>query len=379
MNITHKTITILIAIATWACAGSLEPTTPPTAGTMKTLDQIEARIPVQSLPSSSSSEYVISEAGSYYLTGNITSTINNKHIITVNASNVTLDLNGFTISRGITMLEQNYDGIHIPCDYDNVKISNGAIICTNTESNRGLRYGIYADYQSSTVTSADNITVSGVTVKFIKFHGIYLSGSDNMIENCVAENCTGKGIYATYRSRITGCHSANNDSIGIEAGNGSIVKDNFSYGSKLDTGIRCYDNCIVEGNTSNNNKLAGIQCGDYGVIQKNTCSNNSYRGIFTNTACSVIGNICSTNGNYGIWCHSGCTVRDNTSSGNLSSGGIFCYSKCTIVNNTTYNNTGFGIGSNHHCQIRNNTCSDNTGDEIYMGSGGVIADNYTYN
>src|SRR5208282_3722482 len=69
--------------------GSLTPPGPP-GTTMLTLSQIEPRAPISSAP------FTISQPGSYYLTTNLTVTGGNA--ITIAANNVTLDLNGFTIS-----------------------------------------------------------------------------------------------------------------------------------------------------------------------------------------------------------------------------------------------------------------------------------------
>src|SRR5437868_13887701 len=76
-------------LSTTFAQGNLTPPGAP-APTMKTLDQVEARIPISSVP------YTISASGSYYLTTNVTATVSNA--ITIAASGVTLDLNGFTIS-----------------------------------------------------------------------------------------------------------------------------------------------------------------------------------------------------------------------------------------------------------------------------------------
>src|SRR5437870_4623321 len=69
--------------------GSLTPPGAP-APSMKTLAQIEPRTAISSAP------YVISLPGSYYLTTNVSVAASNA--ITISANQVTLDLNGFTIS-----------------------------------------------------------------------------------------------------------------------------------------------------------------------------------------------------------------------------------------------------------------------------------------
>jgi hypothetical protein len=69
------------------------PLTPPgtPAPTMKTLDQLDAKLekrtPISSAPST------ISASGSYYLTANLT--VASGTAIAISADNVTLDLNGF--------------------------------------------------------------------------------------------------------------------------------------------------------------------------------------------------------------------------------------------------------------------------------------------
>src|SRR6266851_1180042 len=69
--------------------GNLTPPAAP-APTMKSLAQIEPRTPISSAP------YSISSPGSYYLTSNLS--VTNGDAITITANQVTLDLNGFTLS-----------------------------------------------------------------------------------------------------------------------------------------------------------------------------------------------------------------------------------------------------------------------------------------
>jgi hypothetical protein len=79
----------LVGFAVTAGGGSAEPAAR-LAPVKKTLNNVEPRTPISSLP------YTISAAGSYYLTGNLTADANG---ILVDANNVTIDLAGFRFDR----------------------------------------------------------------------------------------------------------------------------------------------------------------------------------------------------------------------------------------------------------------------------------------
>jgi hypothetical protein len=96
--------------------GSLTPPGAP-APTMKSLDQIEARKPISSAP------FTISTSGAYYLTANLT--VASGNAVTIAASGVSLDLNGFTISS--TAMSATGTAIQINDNLRNIAISNGFI------------------------------------------------------------------------------------------------------------------------------------------------------------------------------------------------------------------------------------------------------------
>src|SRR5215831_11784420 len=80
------------------CSFAQGPLTPPgaPAPTMKSLDQIEPRTPIDAAhtPGDGSNLFNITNSGSYYLTTNVIAT-SGKSGIRILADNVTIDLNGF--------------------------------------------------------------------------------------------------------------------------------------------------------------------------------------------------------------------------------------------------------------------------------------------
>src|SRR5262245_61818709 len=89
----------VVAIGAAALAGPLDPPAGPVTGTYKTLAQVEPRIDVATLPGNGSCAHIISQPGSYYLSGNLSVNTSGGVIcaVYVGASDVSVDLNGFVI------------------------------------------------------------------------------------------------------------------------------------------------------------------------------------------------------------------------------------------------------------------------------------------
>lgn len=276
MNRILMLATMLAAVTATALAQG--PLTPPgaPAPTMKTLDQIEPRTPISSVP------FTISAPGSYYLTGNltITSTVNG---ITIAASDVHLDLNGFTIA-GTT---GNVSGITVSGVRANLTIQNGAI--------RGCgNYGINA--QNATHSRFRDLTLTRNGLSF-----------------------TGAGLQAGGRALVQFCSFVTNNASGVSLGVNSALLDSVML----------------------HNNTAGALLTQNGTVQRCVAISNGADGIATDDDCLVESCVASRNGGRGINVQARCAVRNNLASLN-GSDGIEFQDRCLVVGNNSINN-GVGV------------------------------------
>jgi hypothetical protein len=172
----------------WA-QGPLAPTAAPTP-TMKSLDQIEARTPISSAP------FMINASGSYYLTKNISVTTAT-NAIEISVNEVTLDLNGFTISStaspaGATAILLTNASGNANITIRNGFIRGGVTYSGGTYSGSGFSRGIFY-----TASAPANIHVTGIGVSGCLSYGIRINdGISNVAEFCTVQSCGNVGIYA---------------------------------------------------------------------------------------------------------------------------------------------------------------------------------------
>jgi len=176
--------------------GSLTPPGAP-AATMKSLDQVEARTAI----TNASSLVTISQPGSYYLTQNLT--VPTGDGIDINANQVTLNLNGFTISS--TAASATGSAIYLNKATGNIDVTilNGHITSGTTNNNGvfsgpGFLNGIYFN------VGGFNLRAEGVSVYGCLGNGIYFGQNNSSVVNSCTVTLAGSiGIYADTVTRST--------------------------------------------------------------------------------------------------------------------------------------------------------------------------------
>ena len=245
--------------------GALTPPGAP-APTMKSLDQIEPRTPISSAP------FTITVSGSYYLTTNVNVTTGDA--ITIIASQVTLDLNGFTISS--TAPSATNTGILLAGGDTDITILNGHIVGGVT-NNAGVYGGSgFANGIFFSAATPSNVRVTGISVSGCLTYGIFLNAANAtaVVESCTVQTNGGYGIYAMNISRSTAYQC------GLTAISASTVSDCNGQSTGSGDGL--------DASTANN--CTGYSVDGYGLTAENAnnCTGVSRTG--EGLACATANN-----------------------------------------------------------------------------------------
>jgi parallel beta-helix repeat protein len=323
--------------------GSLTPPGAP-APTMKTLDEVEPRTNLQATPApagvdttNANYHFIITQPGSYYLSANLT--VSKPNGIQINAEGVTLDLNGFQISRA----SASGNGIEIATTSHRASIGNGSI--------KGFAYGI-------------NSLFSGTYPRGCTFHGLAVSGCTNtgilagnsaVLESCRAHDNSGSyNIFAGSGSTLSNCTASNNTTTyNIYVGGGSSLANCAAYNNTATLGIYAGPGSSLTTCSAYSNTVQYAISADVGSSLTN-CS-----AVANTSAVTFSAGIRATNGST----VTSCTARANTSTAaslTPNTGmGFNIATTSTIQNCNATNNTGDGINVPSNCVVRENNCQGN--------------------
>jgi hypothetical protein len=308
--------------------GSLTPPGSP-APTMRSLDQIEARTPISSLP------FTINTSGSFYLTKNLS--VSSGDGITIATNQVTLDLNGFSISSSAS--SPSGSGIALSCTavggLKDVTILNGHIaggfVSVPSPAFSGFANGISA----TCIAPPLGVRVAGVTVSDCSSSGINLGTGDvaTVVESSLVYNSRGSGITGSLVSGSMATRCAGTAIVADTASNCRGVSTATS-GSSNDgitansSAFNCYGST---GASASKGISAPLAANCYGV------NNSSGTGVFASRAAEHTFGL--SNGGVAI---TGQTVVDSYGSTSGSGKGV----DADIAQNCFGTTTGNGVGVN---------------------------------
>ncbi len=282
---------------------------------MKSLSQIEPRTPINTLPGDGGYDlYYISQSGSYYLTTNIV-VASGTNGIGVGASDVVIDLNGFTLSGTASRI-----AIRSTANLGRVRICNGQLTgwsggldfyVNGTGTNLTLENvqmtltnggaGLFAGVGCGDGLSLAHCTISGASGP--SSYAV-LAGDRCTFEACTLFGCN-YGIDAGSTITVKDCTIKNcSGGEGIFVSNTSILRNNLLDGCKM--GMTFHNACMVSQNTCQNATGNGFNIsGNYNRVEDNVSIGNAFfgfisQGVTTNNL--VIRNLARGNssGNYAL-------------------------------------------------------------------------------
>ena len=365
-------VSLFLCSACAVCAqGPIDPVAGP-GPMMKTLDQIEPRFLIESLP------YVIEKPGSYLLAGNAMLGSTNEHGITVQANNVVLDLGGFTLEGptdgGGEPLNQSGAAIYQEDAYRMLTVRNGGIQKWNDQDVEGA--GMVR------LLGAGN-HVEDLAVRFCS-RGIE-TGPQAIVRNCrvlnIAEEGESFGIQAGPGSVVKDCAVAavlGYPASGIDVGNhgvvaGCTVASNWSVQGTATAGIRVgahgiVENCTVQGRAEGGS-AAGFELGDFARAVRSSARQCTYGFSLGERAAAVECGAASC-ADTGFYVYEGgallerCTAQDNTNGFSVAHNNVV--RDCIAMDNRIQ---GIVVRDDNNAII-GNTCNQNGSSGIFVATDG---------
>ena len=276
------------------------------------LDHIRPGTIISNLP------ITISQPGFYYLIHHLTNTLVNGDGITIDANEVTLDLNGYALYGGKISGIASDDGIFVFGSQTNITIRNGSVV------------------------GWDGDGINALNADFSIFENLHVSQND------------GDGLVADFNAVIWQCTAFSNGFDGLEGDDGTVILHS-SAGQNGDNGIQTSEGSLVANCASFDNRRDGFDVGAGSVVD----------------AC-----VATDNGVYGFDVAQGVSIGNSTAYDNLSNG-FDIASAGNVHQNVAAVNNGNGFRTAGNCYLRNNQAHENDLDGFHITlTDCVIEDNF---
>lgn len=277
--------------------------------------------------------FTISSSGTYWLGENInfTPAAGGNNAINISASNVTLDLKGFSITQTNAL---SANGIVITGNFNDITIQNGRV---RSFSNTGISIGTGGG------VTAQRIRINNMSIISCLLNGITIIGlaSPNVCRNIFIENCLFNSCCAN-----TAASTTNSVISSSNASNVFVTKTSVTTCGTASVPSTSTVNGLVATNT-NNVYLTQL------VIESNLGGAGTFNGITLTNCANVRALNCSCNRNTAAT-FSGYNTGSVTASRNI------LFHQCELVGNsatTSMQNTRIaGNAVFRECIIANNSC-----------------------
>ncbi|MEM7105915.1 MAG: right-handed parallel beta-helix repeat-containing protein [Bacteroidota bacterium] len=323
-------------------------------------------------------DYLINQSGSYYLTGNLGQSQNNATAIVIDSDNVTLDLNGFSITADIG--GSGADGIYVRLEQVNITIKNGIVSGWPAD-------GIDARDVDNSLFHDLIISDNGEDALFMKSH--------NTVIDCIANSNGEDGFSGLNSCNYIRCIAYDNGSNGFESYGGSQFINCNAESNAFD-GIEGRTYTMALGCVANSNGGDGINVGSRSsVLYCNTYDNegsgiqaqsnvkvafcettiNDEDGItMTGTGGVLFQNVSHFNDGAGINCTNTTTcdflIEGNHFTANKTDGLVIASAGAFVIRNTSANNTNTSQGNSNGFELPAGT---NFGPILTVTSGGDLS------
>ncbi|HKQ48911.1 MAG TPA: right-handed parallel beta-helix repeat-containing protein [Phycisphaerae bacterium] len=338
-----------------AVAGNLNPPAGLVAPTHKTLTDVEPRVAINATntPGDADSVFRITQAGSYYLTGNIAGVAAKSciEVEVVAPGAVSIDLAGFQIIGtgaslpGVFVAEGG--GNVTPITIRNGRIHGGNYAIRALAATSSVVENVHVTGSTIGILCGANALVRGCTVRGVGSTAGIMVGGNSIVEHCISESNSGDGIRTDRSCIVRDCVSNNNTGNGITP----FFADRLTVERCVCTGnggngVQVDDYGAVRQCTAAGNTLDGIEAQDGGTITDCSATQNGQDGIEVSDRCHVVGNTCDGNGASSVAAGIQATGSDSRIEGNFCSnadkgidvdgaGNIIVRNTCT--GNTTNN------------------------------------------
>ena len=182
--------------------------------------------------------FTITQPGAYFLTQSLAGQAGQSGI-TIQADDVTLDLNGFAL----TGVPGSLHGVDVSQPVQNLRLHQGTVRDWGMNGVNGIN-AVASRFQG--LTCLDNLAVGLIT------------GSDCVVLDCIARGQTSTGLDTLENCLVERCLSTENGSDGIQTSNGSVVRGCVVFNNAED-GIETGDGCVVVDCVARDNGDDGVR------------------------------------------------------------------------------------------------------------------------